>query len=511
MKKFNFNKSKMLLTCIALGLLVQGCSFSDGIGAPEIHQVADSKPNATPNIVIIFADDMGIGDLGVYNENGKIPTPNMDEIANNGIRFTDAHTASAVCTPSRYGLLTGRYAWRTHLKNGVLHGTSPALIEEGRTTIQSMLQQQGYATAGIGKWHLGLGNSSKTDYSKPLSPGPISSGFDYYFGIPASLDMAPYLYFENETIVQAATGTIKKGKHARNGGGGLWRAGAIAPDFKHMEVLPTLATKAESYIAERGKKPEQPFFLYMPLPSPHTPWIPTPEFRGTSKAGIYGDFVYQTDHVVGRVLTALKQNGLAENTLIIVTSDNGSHWRESEITKYDHLANGNFRGMKADIFEGGHRVPFVASWPKNIPPGSISNENLSLVDLLATFAALTGAELPENAGEDSYNQLSSFLGHNNDEPIREATVYHSLRGMFAIQQGPWKFIDGQTSGGFAAPKEKKAIENKKSKVPAGQLYNLAADPSESNNLYEQHPDKVAELKALLTRYQEQGHSQPQAD
>ncbi|MGJ8691862.1 MAG: sulfatase-like hydrolase/transferase [Thalassotalea sp.] len=505
MKKNTFiglTKSTQLIASVALCLLVQSCSFSDVSAQKSKNDIAVNRPN----IVIIFADDMGIGDLGVYNANSKIPTPNMDAIANNGIRFTDAHTASAVCTPSRYGLLTGRYAWRTKLKTGVLGGTSPALIEEGRMTIQSMLQKQGYATAGIGKWHLGLGNNKKTDYTQPLTPGPISSGFDYYFGIPASLDMAPYVYFENEKVVQMATETIKKGKHARNGGGGLWRAGAIAPDFKHMEVLPTLATKAESYIAERGQQPQQPFFLYMPLPSPHTPWIPTDEFRGTSKAGVYGDFVYQTDDVVGRVVAALQANGLADNTLIIVSSDNGSHWRESEISKYEHLANGQFRGMKADIYEAGHRVPFVAAWPNNIPAGSVSDENLSLVDLLATFAALTDAELPNNAGEDSYNQLTRLMGDNSGDPIREATVYHSLRGMFALQQGPWKFIDGQTSGGFAAPKEKKALLNKKTKSPAGQLYNLAADPSESNNLYSQQPEKVAELKALLYRYQEQGYS-----
>ncbi len=496
--------SIQLIVNITMVLLVQSCAFSD---IPNQHS-NNIKAQLTPNIVVILADDLGIGDLGIYNTESKIPTPNMDTIANNGIRFTDAHTASAVCTPSRYGLLTGRYAWRTRLKNGVLDGESPVLIEEGRTTIQSMLQKKGYTTAGIGKWHLGLGDKNKTDYSQPLSPGPISSGFNYYFGIPASLDMTPYLYFENEHVVQPATEHIKKGKHARNGGGGLWRAGAIAPDFKHIDVLPTLATKAESYITERGKQPQQPFFLYMPLPSPHTPWIPTAEFHGTSEAGVYGDFVHQTDDVIGRVVASLKSNGLFDNTLIVVTSDNGSHWRASEINKYNHLANGNFRGMKADIYEGGHRVPFVASWPNNIPSGHISDENLSLVDLLATFAAITGSDLPHNAGEDSYNLLRRLKGDNTGKPIREATVYHSLRGMFAIQQGPWKYIDGQTSGGFKAPVELKNILKNTPNAPAGQLYNLDVDPSESNNLYIQQPVKVAELKALLQRYQEQGYSRP---
>lgn len=497
-------KSRQRISIIWIALLMHGCSYTDSI----MQESKKESARVMPNIVVILADDLGIGDLGVYNAKSKIPTPNMDAIANSGIRLTHAHSPSAVCTPTRYGLLTGRYAWRTRLKQGVLYGESPALIEEGRITIQSMLQKQGYTTAGIGKWHLGLGNNEKTDYSQALRPGPISSGFDYYFGIPASLDIAPYLYFENEHVVQAASDTISKGKHARNGGGGLWRAGAIAPEFKHIEVLPTIAAKAESYIAERGKQPDQAFFLYLPLSSPHTPWIPTDEFRGKSKAGVYGDFVYQTDDVVGRVMTALKVNGLANNTLIVVTSDNGSHWREPEITKYDHLANGNFRGMKADIYEGGHRVPFVASWPKYIPPASVSDENFLLVDLLATIAAITGADLPVDAGEDSYNQLPTLRGSTRTEPLREASVYHSLRGMFAIQQGPWKYIEGQTSGGFKAGAELKVALQENPKLPAGQLYNLDDDPSESNNLYSLQPAKVSELKVLLRRYQEQGYSRP---
>jgi len=495
-------KSKQIIVSIAIGLLVQSCSFTD----IKKQQSKNEEVKAMPNIVVILADDLGLGDLGVYNADSKIPTPNMDAIANSGIRFTNAHTPSAVCTPTRYGLLTGRYAWRSRLKDGVLNGESPALIEEGRLTIQSMLQKNGYTTAGIGKWHLGLGNKEKTDYSQPLNPGPISSGFDYYFGIPASLDMAPYLYFENEQLVQAATEKIKKGKHARRGGGGMWRAGAISPDFKHIEVLPTLATKAEAYLVERGKDPQQPFFLYMPLPSPHTPWVPKAKFRGKSDAGVYGDFVYQTDDVIGRVIAALKANGLADNTLVVVTSDNGSHWKSTDIAKFDHLANGNFRGMKADIYEGGHSVPFIASWPKNIPAGSISDENLSLVDLLATFAAITGTPLPNNAAEDSYNQLATLKGDKSEQPIREATVYHSLRGMFAIQEGPWKYIEGQTSGGFKARFELKDALKKNPKLPAGQLYNLDKDPTESNNLYTQQPKKVAELKTLLKRYQDQGYS-----
>lgn len=495
----SFKKTALAIT---LAVTVQACSNEQ-----QALAVAESE-SKLPNIVVILADDMGYGDLGAYNQASKIPTPNMDAIANEGIRFTDAHTPSAVCTPTRYGLLTGRYAWRSRLKSGVLFGESPALIEEDRMTIQSMLQDKGYATAGIGKWHLGLGDKEKTDYSQPLRPGPISSGFDYYFGIPASLDMAPYLYFENEQVVQAATTQVARGKLARYGGEGFWREGAIAPDFSHLEVLPTLAKKAESYIAERAQQSQQPFFLYMPLPSPHTPWVPKAEFKGKSAAGVYGDFTHQTDAVIGQVLAALKTNGLAENTLVIVTSDNGSHWKASDIEEFDHLANANWRGMKADIYEGGHRVPFIASWPQGIPAGSVSDENLSLVDLLATFAALVGSELPDNAAEDSYNLLSSLTGDKRQQNIREATVYHAVGGMFAIQQGPWKYIQGQTSGGFGAKGQRRKLLKANPNLPKGQLYNLATDPSESTNLYLEQPEKVAQLKALLKRYREQGYSRP---
>lgn len=511
------NIKKVTLTInisIGFALVTQGCSFIETTS--DLEQISKSQPNVhlqnqqqqRPNIVIILADDLGYGDLGSYNSNSKIPTPNMDAIAKQGIRFTDAHTPSAVCTPTRYGLLTGRYAWRSRLKRGVLFGESPALIEQGRMTIQSMLQDKGYTTAGIGKWHLGLGDKEKTDYSQALNPGPISSGFDYYFGIPASLDMPPYLYFENEQVVQAPTEQVVRGKLARYGGEGFWREGDIAPEFSHLEVLPTLANKAEAYIAERGKQPQQPFFLYMPLPSPHTPWVPKAEFIGKSNAGVYGDFVHQSDNVIGRITQSLKDNGLADNTLVIVTSDNGSHWKTSDIEQFNHLANANWRGMKADIYEGGHRVPFIASWPKNIPAGSISDENLSLVDLLATFAAIVDSDLPDNAAEDSYNQLATLTGNKTQQNIREATVYHAVGGMFAIQKGPWKYIQGQTSGGFGSKAQRRKLLKSNPNLPAGQLYNLASDPSESTNLYLEKPEKVAQLQALLKSYQEQGYSRP---
>ena len=508
MKGNNFKRTtelKRLLIGITVSLIIQGCTFDNG---RITKQSSDRAITPQPNIVVILADDLGYGDLGIYNTDSKIPTPNMDEIAKQGIRFTDAHTPSAVCTPTRYGLLTGRYAWRSRLKRGVLFGKSPALIEKDRMTIQSMLKSKGYTTAGIGKWHLGLGNSEVTDYSKPLTPGPISSGFDYYFGIPASLDMPPYLYLENEKVIQAASEQVTRGHYARDGGKGFWREGEIAQDFKHIEVLPTLAAKVETYIAERAKQPEQPFFLYMPLPSPHTPWVPQTQFRGKSSAGVYGDFVHQTDDVIGRVTRALQTYGLAKNTLVIVTSDNGSHWKPEDIEKYQHLANGHWRGMKADIYEGGHRVPFIAKWPNNIPAGTISDENLSLVDLLATFSAIVGSELPDNAAEDSYDLLPALKGDKSEKAIREATVYHAVGGMFAIQKGPWKYIEGQTSGGFGSRAQLKKLLKANPKLAKGQLYNLELDPSETTNRYDLQPEKVKQLQALLKRYREQGYSRP---
>ncbi|WOH38139.1 arylsulfatase [Thalassotalea fonticola] len=497
-----FSLLKKITLAITFAFAMQGCSTEQ---QSVVNAEAEQK---LPNIVIILADDLGYGDLGAYNNASKIPTPNMDAIAKAGIRFTDAHTPSAVCTPTRYGLLTGRYAWRSRLKKGVLYGESPALIEDGRMTIQSMLQDKGYTTAGIGKWHLGLGNKAKTDYSQPLRPGPVSSGFDYYFGIPASLDMPPYLYIENESVLQSASSEVTKGKLARYGGDGFWREGASAPDFKHIEVLPTLANKAENYIKQQASSTKQPFFLYMPLPSPHTPWVPKAEFKGKSEAGTYGDFVNQTDDVIGRVHSALKENGLSDNTLVIVTSDNGSHWKASDIEQYNHLANAHWRGMKADIYEGGHRVPFIASWPKHFPAGSVSDQNLSLVDLLATIAGIVDSKLPSDAGEDSYNLLPAFYGKAGMENIREATVYHAIGGMFAIQQGPWKYIKGQTSGGFGSKGQRKKLLKQNPDTPKGQLYNLANDASETQNLYLQNPDKVAELERLLERYRQQGFSRP---
>ncbi len=380
-----------------------------------------AEPARMPNLVLILADDLGYGDPRCYNAASKVPTPNIDRLAAQGLRFTDAHTPCAVCTPTRYGLLTGRYCWRTRLKRGVLQGYSPALIEPGRLTIASLLKRHGYATACVGKWHLGLGDRAKTDYDRPLSPGPNAVGFDYFFGIPASLDMPPYVFVENERVTEAPTATIGDSAMRRHGGKGFWRAGAIAPHFRHQDVLPKITDKALAWLGKMSK--DQPFFLYFALTAPHTPWLPAPEFEGKSGAGPYGDFVTQVDAVIGRVLRALDDAKLAGDTLVIFTSDNGAHWLPSDIEKWKHRANDGLRGQKSDIWDGGHRVPFLARWPGHVPAGRTSKELICLTDVLATAAALVGDKLPPDAGEDSFDVLPVLLGRKLERPVREAVVH----------------------------------------------------------------------------------------
>jgi len=477
-------------------------------------QFASQTPGDKPNIVFIMADDMGYGDLGCYNKDSKIPTPNMDRLAEEGIRFTDAHSPSAVCTPTRYGVLTGRYCWRTRLKRGVLNGYSPCLIDTKRMTVASLLKRYGYATACIGKWHLGLGSDKKTDFSKPLAPGPNALGFDYFYGISASLDMPPYCYIENDRVVEEPTLTVEAGEASKDG---WWRKGPIAPGFKHVDVMPNLTEKAVGYIDKHaGSCGNSPFFMYFALPAPHCPIAPADFVKGRSQAGGYGDYVVEVDWTVGEVVKALERNGLTENTLIMVTSDNGSPGRTkikrapySIIEVYGHYPSGNLRGIKADIWDGGHREPFIARWPARIRAGSTSDELICLTDLLATCAAIVGAKLPpllsstrRRGGEDSYNILPVLLSEKVDKPIREAVVHHSLSGMFAIRQGKWKLILGRGSGGFTKPSRVKP----KPGEPQGQLYDLHKDAAETNNVWAEHPGIVQRLTNLLEKYKKQGHS-----
>ncbi len=449
-----------------------------------------------PNVIVILADDLGFGDIERYNSASRIPTPNLNRLADEGMRFIDAHSPSAVCTPTRYGLLTGRYAWRTRLKSGVLQGYSPLLLDTTRLTLPRLFREHGYATGATGKWHLGLGNRDSTHYDRPLVPGPNAVGFDYFFGIPSSLDFAPYVYVVNTGVEAQPTEWINRSGHRRQGGGGFWRAGHIAPDFRHADVLPRTVEKAVAFIEEHATG--SPFFLYVPLSAPHTPWLPANEFRGASGAGYYGDFVAQVDHAVGDILQAIEDT--RSETLLIFTSDNGAHWPVTDRMAFGHAANGLWRGQKADIWEGGHRVPFIARWPGHVNPGSMSDQLVSLTDLMATMAALLDADLPRESAEDSFNFLPVLTGKGVGR--RETMIQHSLSGMFAVRHGHWKLILGRGSGGFTNPRKITPEPGE----PMGQLYDLNSDPSEEQNLYFDEPAIVDSLTALLDLYQTSGHS-----
>ena len=474
-------------------------AFSRDIGA------AAEPSGSRPNIVFVLADDLGYGDPRCYNPESKIPTPNIDRLSSEGIRFLDAHTPSSVCTPTRYGIMTGRYCWRSRMKSGVLGGYDPFLIEAGRLTVPALLKREGYATAGIGKWHLGLGETKPVDFSGLLRPGPISAGFDYFFGIPASLDMPPYVYIENERVTARPTNQIAGSEMRRKGGGGFWREGAIAPEFTHEGVLPTITERAVRYIRQQPGGNEKPFFLYFAMTAPHTPWMPTAEFRGRSSAGYYGDFVAQVDASLGEIVRTLDEKGMRENTLLIFTSDNGAHWLPDDIRTWGHRANDGWRGQKADLWDGGHRVPFLARWPGRIKPGTTSDELICLTDLMATTAAICGARLPAGAGEDSGNILPILLGKKIPTPIHEAVVHHSSDGTFAIRQGPWKLEMALGSHGFSNPIN---VVPKPGEAK-GQLYNLAEDPAETKNLWLQRPEIVTRLTDLLEKYKREGRSQPE--
>lgn len=479
---------------------------------------------AKPNFIFILCDDLGYGDVQILNAQGKIPTPNMDRIGREGMIFTDAHTSSSVCTPTRYGVMTGRYNWRTKLQNGVLGGLSPRLIEQGRMTVASMLKSQGYATAVIGKWHLGMdwvrkdgGDVSEltiesreqvwnVDYSKPITNGPNSVGFDYYFGISASLDMVPYCFIENDHVT--ALPTEDRNLEMMTGReGATTRQGPAAPGFTGYEVLPTLRDKAVGWIKERAAdaKAGKPFFLYLPLASPHTPILPNKEWQGKSGLNPYGDFVMETDAAIGTLLKTLDEEGLADDTFIVFTSDNGC----SPSAKYDellpkgHNPSAEFRGHKADIYDGGHRVAFMVRWPAGVKAGQKSAHLVCLTDFMATAADIIGYQVPETAAEDSFSFLPQLKGEKR-EGLRPAIVHHSIGGYFAIRQDQWKLELCPGSGGWSAPRP--------GQEPAGspptQLYDLTADIAEQHNLVSQEPEVAARLTKLLEGYVTNGRSTP---
>jgi arylsulfatase A-like enzyme len=480
---------------------------------------------AAPNVVLILCDDLGIGDVQTYGTGGKIPTPNIDRLAKEGMRFTDAHTTSSVCTPTRYSLLTGRYHWRSKLQRGVLGGLSPRLIEPGRATLASMLKAKGYHTACIGKWHLGMNwvvkpgrevnelgiettdQHDSVDYSKPVSNGPVSVGFDYYFGISASLDMVPYTFIENDRV--AALPTVEKSFPLHEGWGEKRsRSGPAAPDFEASKVQPELIRRAVEYIEQRSVRAggKAPFFLYLPLASPHTPIVPNVEWRRRSGMNAYADFVMEVDAGLGRILDALERTEAADATIVIFTSDNGCS-PEADIpglAAMGHAVSGPWRGHKADIYEGGHRVPFIVRWPGTIQPGRVCEHLTSQVDIFATLAEVVDASVPADAAEDSMSFLG-ILKSPDGPPVRQRLVVQSISGAFGLRDGAWKLALCPGSGGWSAPRDAAA---RAKGLPEDQLYDLGADPAEVSNLVAKHSERVKEMTQWLEHIIREGRSTP---
>ncbi len=468
-----------------------------------LHAADAPKPASKPNILILLADDLGYGDPGCYNPKSKIATPHIDRLAREGMRFTDAHAPGPLCHPSRYGLLTGSSPFRTDISRW----PKQPLIEEGQMTIASLLKAQGYRTAMVGKWHLGF---REEGYDKPLPGGPVARGFDTYFGFRASTDIPPYFFIRGDRAVTPPTEHIEE--HHSTGWasnqGEFWRGGGIAPGLALEDVLPQLTQEALHVIesqARSNRDGRKPFLLYFAPTAPHTPWLPSPEFAGKSGAGMYGDFTMMLDAEIGRILTALDQSGLAQNTLVIFTSDNGPLWYEPDQQRLGHASAGGWRGMKSDVWEGGHRMPFIVRWPGRVKAGTVSDQTICFTDLLATFAEICGATLPDEAGPDSFSFVPVLDGvQPADKPVRPPIVMHagSAPSMMMIRSGDWKLINGLGSGGFTKP----SFIKPKPGEPAVQLYNLRADPAETTNLATQHPDKVKELLSALQATVDRGRS-----
>ncbi len=454
---------------------------------------ASAADASKPNIVYILADDLGYSDVHCLNTKGsKIPTPHLDKLASQGMSFTDAHSGSSVCTPTRYGVLTGRYSWRSQLQQGVYPDNRPPLIVAGRLTVAALLKQHGYHTASIGKWHVGFSlegvpQGKLTQNGAPVGEvtkdGPLTRGFDEFFGFDRLTD-APTSMFEGDRCTQL---------------------------IKPVDLLGEFVKRAESVITTRVKT-SQPFFLYLPLNSVHLPIVPSKEWQGKSAVGEYGDFVMETDWAVGEVLAALDKAGVADNTLVIFTSDNGATGSNARSKQYQHSSNADLRGGKKTIYEGGHRLPFFVRWPGKVQPGSQSAQLICHTDFMATCADILGTKLPDNAAEDSFSILPALLG-TDKAPLHETVIHHSYDGSFAIRQGKWKLAlsaDANSSTSRKAERRagKKAGEKVSDTPPANQLYDLSTDKAETKNLQAEHPEEVARLTKLLDQIIADGRSTP---
>jgi arylsulfatase A len=487
--------------------------------------VAVQAVEKQPNIVFILADDMGFGDVKFFNPAAKTETPHIDQLAKEGVAFSEAFSSAGVSTPSRYGILTGRYCFRSPLKSGAINGHGSPVIEKGRRTMATVLKEQGYTTAIVGKWHLGVewqkkdkslplvpetnyAKVSNVDYRKAVTYGPNNYGFDYTYILPASLDMPPYLFLKNGKLVgnkivqttdiypvrksdiQLDYDSVHAGVDGVYWGRGIWwRAGEMEANFRVERCLEDITKESLKFIQQHAKR-KKPFFLYIPLTSPHTPWMVDPAFKSKGQVGDYGSFVSQTDDVVGQVVARLKKLGIYENTLIIYSSDNGAPWSQKEIEQWCHNPNEGRRGQKADVYDGGHHIPLIVSW-KGVFESRVVSQPVSLVDVFATLADLTDYSLKSTEAEDSYSFLPLLQKTGQSE--RDYVILHSASGMFGIRKGEWKLIEGLGSGGFTAPRFEKQVPN----GPKYQLYNLKSDPLEQINLYLQYPEIAKELEDKL--------------
>ncbi|CAA6677730.1 MULTISPECIES: arylsulfatase [unclassified Lentimonas] len=476
------------------------------MSSPVLSKTEASKPN----VVILYADDMGVGDVSYGDPEAKIQTPNIDRLAAQGMTFTDGHSSSGICTPSRYALLTGQHHWRRF--HGIVNAFEKSVFKPGEFTIARMFKEQGYATGAFGKWHLGWDwdsirkpgvkardpKAESYDWSKRFLGGPLDQGFDYYFG-DGTINFPPYCWIENDRFLTIPTKPVIKSKPLAGGGG--FRKGPMAEGWNPYDILPTTTEKTVEWIEKQTA--DQPFFVYLAFNSPHYPIVPNEAFHGTSKAGYYGDFVIETDAMVGKVLAALEKKGLAENTIVIFTADNGTESHAfKRLQEFDQWSSGEFRGLKQDLYEGGHRVPFIVSWPAGIEAGTRSDEVVSQVDFAATFAAITGYDLSGEVGIDSYNMLPVLAGEDYSSPLRVATVQNTAKGKYALRQGDWVFINTHTGANRSAPKaylEHFDLTTFPKDTP-GLLFNLKDDPRQSQNLYNENPERVAAMRGLLERY-----------
>lgn len=505
-----------------------------------------------PNIILIFADDLGYGDVSTFNPEAKFQTPNLDRLASLGMKFTDSHATSALCTPSRYGLLTGRYNWRSRLKANVIPGDADALIEYDRKTLAQLLKDQGYKTAAVGKWHLGLDwvfkaekdyaayglnpdhyprvdqqtgrdhvfeHSTKDhwtaiegldiDYDQPIRFGPLQLGFDYFFGTPASLDQPPYVYIENDRVLEkpsVITGKLGIDRTSANDQR-TWQMGPAAPEYMHQEVPVHMQEKVLSLL-EAYLDDQAPFFLYYPMHLVHGPLLPSEDFKGKSGVGFYGDFVLQLDHYVGQIMDKLIAAGQFDNTVFIFTSDNGV----SAVSGIDHLralghySSYHFRGEKSDIWEGGHREPTIISYPPIIAPGTQTAQMVSHADIYRTIADLIGASLEDQVAEDSVSNLPLWQG--SQDPVRDYIIHSSGTGGFSIRHGYWKLIFVRYGGGMNIRHRVAQGLDVSDDYAATELYDLRDDLSENHNVIDQYPELVREMTRVLAQFIQAGRSTP---